>query len=159
MYRIEDRTAYIRLIQKFLGIKENGIFDKKTKEAVKDAQRYGGLIGSGVVDRQTFELLLAKYKDRRIEEADYPLYSFPYKNGDRGEDITVLNNLLRKVLRSYTRDHVLPKGDYYNVYTDMAVDFLQRTFGMERRSYVDKKLFARILDELRAIELEKQNFE
>lgn len=159
MYRIEDKTAYIRLIQRYLGIKENGIFDNQTKEAVKRAQRNEGLVESGVVDRPTFEFLLANYKDRRIEEADYPLYSFPYKNGDRGEDITVLNNFLRKTLRTYTRDHVLPKGDYYNVYTDMAVDFLQRTFGMERRPYVDKKLFARILDELRAIELEKQNFE
>lgn len=159
MYRIEDRTTYIRLIQRYLGIKENGIFDKQTKDAVKRAQRNGGLVESGVVDRQTFELILTNYKDRRIEDSDYPLYSFPYKNGDRGEDITVLNNLLRKVLRSYTQEHVLPKGDFYNSYTDTAVNFLQLTFGMERRPYVDKKLFARILDELRAIELEKQNFE
>ena len=159
MYRIEDRASYIRTVQEYLGINQSGVYDARTRAAVSSAQRAGGLYESGIVDRVTFELILRLFKERSISGYTTILYRFPYKRADQGEDVIILNNLIARALRNLTPDYTPPRGDFYNLYTEDAVDFLQSAFGYAREPFVDKALFMRILDELEAIELEKQDFE
>ena len=69
MYRINDRSAAIESVQRYLRVAGNpdvfvaptGVFDDNTKLSVIDFQQKNGLDADGVVDKNTFDLLFAAF--------------------------------------------------------------------------------------------------
>ena len=77
---------------------------------------------------------------------------FPLKLGDSGPDVERLNVTLIQ-LSKYYADMVNPESDaFFSRLTENSVKAMQRTFYEEESGIVSKKLFKRLLREVRARE-------
>lgn len=147
MYLIFEKDETIKVIQGYLGIVESGNYDSNTKNAVIDFQKKNGLNQSGRVDKETFELLRQSYYRRLASDSDAnadALHSFPYKKNDFGNDISVINSHISTALENYTYYERLPKGAYFDIYTERAIERLRDIFSLEGDYMLDKTLYARI---------------
>lgn len=151
MYNIEDRRGAIAAIQHLLGINESGIYDEKTRAAVIASQSEGGVPETGIVDYHTFLIIRDSYHERlnHIEaEARLSVPHFPYKAGDKGIDIEIINADIRAALPHYTHEDIVPRGDYYTSYTAAAVRRLRQIYLLPDSSYVDKDLYFRLIRDI-----------
>ena len=89
MKRLDDKASYIKEIQRFLmkvqkdsGIVfETGVYDEKTKDAVRIFKKENGMTEDTTVDRETYELLYSKYKDTDFDGRR------SMSPADRGDDV------------------------------------------------------------------------
>ncbi len=134
MRKIEDKSAFIEEIQLFLIgvtkdgealISKNGIYDEKTKLAVKNFKRENGMPEDSVVDYETFELLYLKYLEAGKLEAR------TMQRGDRGNDVLELNMLLRGVGSAYSEFIDYEHTDYFSSDTERSIYYLKEIFGFE----------------------------
>jgi peptidoglycan hydrolase-like protein with peptidoglycan-binding domain len=140
-----ERDA-IRNVQKYLrhlsfhsseinDLPVDGIWDSATKEALKVFQREEGLYESGIVDRETWDLLKQRY-DESVAMNSPPAYlalfprfpiGFEIKPGDRGYLVVTVQHLLRELERLYFFPD-LPSdiSGEYDEQTESAVKEFQR---------------------------------
>lgn len=146
MKRLDDKAAYIKEIQRFLmkaqkdgGIVfETGIYDEKTKAAVKRFKKENGMVEDTLVDRETYELLYAKYKDTDFEEHR------TMQSSDRGDDVLELNMMLRSVAAQYFDIETPRLSDYYSTLTESGVRELKKRFRMPEGEGADPKFVKRL---------------
>ena len=155
MYFISEKQNAIKTVQKFLGETETGVYNKRTKDKVKQHQAENNLQESGIVDYETFISLKEKYLKEGDGHIIFP--RFPYKKGDSGTEIAILNALLTEIIREYTFDGIAPSGEYYGENTVDAVIRLREIFMLKHSVEIDKELFFMLLAEKNAINLSKTN--
>ena len=139
MYRIEDKSAAVREVQRFLiviaerddtvpQLPADGFYSEELRLAVMEYQRRKGLPASGSVDKETFDLLYSEYSEILLEEErkkgviNYA--SFPLKLGDSGGDVRNLNTTLSE-LSLYYKNVNSPSGGFYSKVTEEAVKSMQ----------------------------------
>lgn len=145
MKMINDKEAYVREIQRFIigidrdtAVVENGIYDEKSKLAVRNFKEQNGLVQDSTVDYETYTLLYEKYKESKINQ------SRTLRRGDSGEDVTMLNTMLSSVGGEYSDVVKPPVSDYYSERTEMAVLRMREIFDMERATYADLVFYERL---------------
>lgn len=151
MYMITDKSSGIRAVQRLLGINQNGIYDERTVESVKELQRESGLEVNGVVDYKTFVVLLKRHREntsKEISGVSDGIGNFPYERGRGGDDVVQLHRYMSFLLSEYNYEYIHPKGRYFNADTEKAVAFLRNVFGLVEGSIIDKVLYARIKREI-----------
>lgn len=156
MYRIENKREYIKRIQKYLGVNQTGFTDVQTVNAIKALQKKHDVVESGVLSYKTFKWLISDYRNRIRLSFPTVISAFPYSKGDQGKDVTTLNAAIYDVLKELKYQGHLPRGDFYNEYTERAVKALRNIFGFKDENYVDKLLYLRIVEEMNAIMLRKK---
>ncbi len=147
MYTIGNRAGAIKTVQRYLGLSESGIFDDKTRVAVKEFQSARNLEITGVVDYISFVLLRSHFyenENARNAAKIAPTLKFPVKFGDSGPQITRLNSELSEALANYSFYGILPRGSFYNSYTSGAVVRLREIFGLKSGDVVDEELYMRL---------------
>ncbi len=162
MYRMQDRKAAIREIQKYLyelalsgeypipHRLPDGIYEEETAAGVRVFQERCGLPVTGVVDRITFEKLYAAYSSlKRREGSALDREAFPLKEGCSCAEAEELNAMLCELAGSY-RDIQLFHGEIYSAQTAANVRKIQRHFGQDETGETDEELFLRIRLEVRA---------
>ena len=150
MYPINNKSAAVKTVQRYLLLPESGIFDDKTRTAIKEFQSERNLEPTGVVDYKSFIELQSRYKtigDSLKSGKIAQGFIFPLKSGDNGDGIAILNSVLSQVLEKYSYYEILPRGNYYNVYTVKAVSRLRQIFGLKVGNDVDAEFYARLLRE------------
>jgi peptidoglycan hydrolase-like protein with peptidoglycan-binding domain len=150
MYTIDNKGEAIKTVQRYLGLSENGIYDDKTRTAVKEFQSLNDLVTTGEVDFVSFSKLRTHYFDReRAKSARrlLPGARFPLQPGDGGSQVDALNSELAAALKKYSFYGIFPRGYYYNAYTSEAVIRLREIFGLEIKDIVDEELYMRVLRE------------
>ncbi len=168
-YELFDTEMAIREVQTFLHFirdkKHNeitrvaidGIFGKETEDAVREFQRIYGLYESGVVDRETFELLNKIYLELLLEynASEFVITSegFPLSLGSQNNDVLVLNIMLIELGKNYSDIGDVRKSNYYSTETENAVTNLQKIFRIEENGIVDALFYDRLRDELIFIQL------
>ena len=151
MYYISEKNEAVKIIQKYLGISESGNYDEKTKEEVIKQQKFYGLNPSGIVDIKTYEALREGYYRNHSSElnaAPDALYKFPYKRNDYGEDIAIINSYLAKALDNFNYYEKIPRGNYFDIYTERAILKLREIFSLKGDNTLDKDLYWRIKREI-----------
>ena len=167
MYAIYDKALAIREIQRYLlliseeeaAINEvpvDGIYGEATRNAVSEFQKISDLPQTGTVDRLTFDMLylraLSIERERDASLAVTEIESFPLKLGDKGSDVERLNITLIQ-LSQYYIDMIKPEsGAFFSRLTEESVKEMQRTFFEEESGIVSKRLFERLMREVRARE-------
>ncbi len=167
MYEVNDKTSAIKEVQKFLHIisdKVNleipriavdGVYGDETFGAVKIFQELYGLEKSGLVDRETFDMLFLLYSNAAddFNRSGYLLTEagFPLKLGDNSNDVLALHLIMNEISCAYTDICETLRGTYYSLSTENAVKNLQKIFLHEITGEVDALLYERMQTELAAI--------
>ena len=156
-YSIYDKTAAINRVRLFLGLSANGTYDIEVIEKIKSIQKKSGLLQSGIVDYETFKLLVQEYNNELIKrkggEVLFGENNFPFRFGNRGNNIILLNTMLREVLQEYTYEGDLPTGAFYSRNTENSVSRLRKVFGLKDSNTVDEEFLYRLKQETEANKL------
>lgn len=146
MKRLDDKASYIKEIQRFLmkvqkdsGIVfETGVYDEKTKTAVRIFKKENGMTEDTTVDRETYELLYSKYKDTDFDGRR------SMSPADRGDDVLELNMMLRSVAAQYFDIETPKLSDYYSSLTEIGVKEMKKRFRMPEGEGADPKFIKRL---------------
>ena len=164
MYKMYDTSAAIREIQIYLdkiGVTENyiapsGVYDDVTRAAVIKFQEKFEIPMSGIVSKETFDLLYREFLMEKIIEKSSvntrQSHFYPYKLGDFGDHIKQFNNELISVLDYFGIYHTLRSSSYYSEQTEEAHLTLRRVFGLEDGG-ADELFHDRLLTEIKYINL------
>ena len=168
MYKMYDKAAAIREIQRYLGkisttegyISPSGVYDLKTRDAVLRFQKNNGLRESGIVDLESFNALYNSYQNEleiskmieNIGQNQKP----PYLLGDYGDFILSLNKMLADLLSFYGVHHSIRESSYYSKATEDGHLSLRRIFGLSEGA-VDHEFINRLTKETRFLKKD-ENF-
>lgn len=149
MYSIFDKQSAVNQILKYLGFRENGVFGERARILVRELQRENGLTESGIVDYETFNILLRDYKARQAKALARRtgLNSFPYSFGDSGSDVAVINSYVSDVLMRYSSELPSPREAYFTRDTERAILFLRGVLGLAPSVEVDEEFWVRLMQE------------
>lgn len=170
MYRIDDKAAAIREVQKYLraASRENesiplvavdGTYGTETADAVRAFQKCKSLPETGVVNYATFTSLYETYIVHEESKALNSLPShgdFPLRLGDTGEGVVLLHSLLRMLGKYYPDLGRIPQTSAFSDDTEKAVRYLQTVFILDPSGIVTKKLYLRMERELAACRMANQ---
>ena len=165
MYRINDKKAAIKEIQKYLYVISDAMYDKKlprvsitsvfdseTTAAILKYQELNGLKESGIVDYNTFTSLYRDYssiiKEKSVSDFIVGETPFPLSKGTQSEDVRALHIIINELTDRFDSIENVGYGAYYSTATVNAVKTLRRIFGFEITETVDKQLYERLRKEL-----------
>ena len=157
MYRINDKKAAIREIQRYLSIISqddpmlphvtvDGFFGDETMIAVTEFQRKRDLAVTGKVDRRTFDMLFAEYTAaENAGRAGYKSISGggTYAVGSSGPDVGIINLLITE-LSEYYDSIVAVSGDFFTRETEEALKQMQGILGYEASGTADEELISEL---------------
>ena len=113
MYRIEDKAAAVKNVQRYLAMNESGVYDDETRDKVMSFQSQASINETGIVDYETFIELRKRFYDGKnaiLASKSTQNVKFPILPGDSGTEILRLNSALGEVLSNYTYTDLLPRG-------------------------------------------------
>ncbi len=171
MYQLNDKQSAIKEIQRFLYVisqKEktvpyvsvDGYYGDETRLAVLEFQRLYFLEESGTVEKETYDMLYKTYLEilDEVNASENGLNSdnFPLKSGDSGNDVAILNSLLRE-LHQYYRDLPLPYGDFFSKQTENSVKEMQKHLFEDESGIVTESFLGKLKKEANNRESFKSN--
>lgn len=153
-YQNNDRRAVVTHLQKMLRaiqiadgkavtVPIDGIFAASTTEAVRVFQRQNGLPITGAIDKDTYDLLYARFLEAEFAQSDpLPIYLFEkgqsVKKGESNDFVLLLKGLLNTLTVSYDGFSPLPMTKDYDDETETAVTDLQTRNRLPPTGIVDK---------------------
>jgi hypothetical protein len=158
MYRIEDKAAAIKEVQRYLSslidsvhIAENGSYDANTREAVVRFQNMRGLAPIGTVDYQTFSLLYEAFRENQLKnavrETSIGYRSFPITRDSTPEEIKSVNSKIQEILKYYGAEITQHTFSVFNAEVEESIMILREIFRLEGEAVIDEILFWRIVRE------------
>jgi len=164
MYRLGDKWAAVREIQKYLHfvsdritdevprISIDGFFGEETKAAVKAFQKYKGIRESGEVDYETFTLLYEDFLGARFlynaEKYAIDNTLFPFKLGDTGNEVLLLNLMIDEITKIFKDVTPVDVKPYFSKATESAVKDIRKIFMLNGDLEIDLLLYDRMKYEL-----------
>ncbi|WP_061995300.1 peptidoglycan-binding protein [Clostridium sp. ATCC 25772] len=141
--------TYLQSISKFYkeipSIEVDGVFGKRTKNAVMAFQRIFGLSEDGKVGLNTWEKLLEVYNslsgDRNINMSDilYPYPGVDLELGDMNGYVNVLQQYINVIAKNNYKVNEVEVTGEFNDETYNAVKQLQRELGLKVTGIVDER--------------------
>lgn len=153
--------TYLNAIAKFYKeiptIAVDGIYRKRTRNAVSSFQRVFGLSPTGEVDFNDWNKLISVYKslgdekdNKRIENIyDYP--GFPITIEDEDGYVTILQKYINILSKNNYRVHQVNVTGYFNEETELAIKNLQKEFDLPPTGKVDETTWNKILSIYKAL--------
>lgn len=137
-------------------INPDGIYGRKTAEAVKLFQNEQSLLPTGEVDFKTWKRLMQKAQE--AEQAILPPknivpiadFDLPLKFGDENGYVEVLQKLLNLALKSIKGFEALEEDGSFKSKTQEATRCWQRICRFEETGIVDKKTWNSLVEYQRA---------
>ncbi len=127
---------------------ENGIFDTRMEEAVKEFQRNFRMEPDGVIGKGTWYKIASIYNSvRKLSELGEEGERLPsqdlrfrrvLKEGDRGEDVDILQYMLNVFAEFYSTIPTVLIDSRFGKTTTNAVKAYQRTFGLDEDGIVGR---------------------
>ena len=145
-YLAYDKIAAIKNVQRMLGVRENGVYDSATRDAVLDMQKSEGIAASGIVDQATYYALVRRHAYRELcKKHTVPegFGAFPYDVGDFGDDVMRIISEVSRLLRAYEQQNDV-RGAIYSASVGRSVAILRGIFGFPIATQLDEELYARI---------------
>lgn len=165
-YDVKDRTPFVMQLQKklrslsrwtqdpALSVAVDGIYDKRTREAVSHFQKLYGLDITGVADFLTWESIDDEYRyyaeifgnSRSI--SPFPdTIDFSVGQGERSDLVLLIQIMLNELRTFYDIYGYIPPNGRYGTATAGAVREFQRVGGLDMTGRVDRRTWNRIAEE------------
>lgn len=153
--------TYLNAIAKFYKdvptIAVDGIYRKRTRNAVSSFQRLFGLSTTGEIGYNDWNKLISVYKslgdekdNKRIENIyDYP--GLPIMIEDEDGYVTILQKYINILSKNNYRVHQINVTGYFNEETELAVKKLQKEFDLPPTGKVDETTWNKILSIYKAL--------
>ncbi|WP_315111070.1 peptidoglycan-binding protein [Clostridium intestinale] len=153
--------TYLNAIAKFYKevptIAVDGIYRKRTRNAVSSFQRLFGLSPTGEIGYNDWNKLISVYKslgdekdNKRIENIyDYP--GLPIMIEDEDGYVTILQKYINILSKNNYRVHQVNVTGYFNEETELAVKKLQKEFDLPPTGKVDETTWNKILSIYKAL--------
>ena len=154
-YQNNDKAQAIMQIQQFLRtlqitngdkvtVPVDGIYDSKTKDAVREFQIKSGLPATGTVDKKTYDLLYEKNLDAEFEQSEpLPLYIFQngqsVKKGEKSDFVMLLQIMLNALTIAYDDFAPVEITGIFEDETENAVRAFQSRNNVPPSGIVDKQ--------------------
>lgn len=157
MYRLDDKSAAIKNIQRYLKkvldnneMQVTGIFDKATLNLLNEYQRRYGLSITNYVGYEALSLL---YDSFLKKSAEYQInnLNFPIQKGQASDNIYSINKMISEVLIHYGNFHPYKITRYYSKQTEDDVKRLKIIFGMQDTPSIDIDFYLRLVSEWNSI--------
>lgn len=164
MYRINDKSAAIKTVQKYLSkiygethiISQNGIFDENTVLALNKFQNENNLETKKYIDYQDFVILYDLYvsaiEREKISGSVGIGINYPISRGYRNHEMINVNRMLLDITRHYGHFIPIKINDYFSFYTLQALEIINDIFGMEAIAFIDENIHSRIIKEWKSIQ-------
>ena len=164
-YSLDNQENAIFQIQRILrdleyfssgssGIPLNGIYDSETRDGVRRFQEAYGVNPTGVVDKETWDLLFSVDAARRDASAlARSVYILPKNEkytlypGTKDDIIYVIQFMLNSIKSEHDDFGNIPFNGVYDEETARAVSALQRKFLLDDNAIIDAKTFNALADE------------
>ena len=159
MYRIYDKPEAIKNVQQYLSVVGNpnifvaktGIYDENTRLSVINFQKDKSINQSGIVDKETFDLLYEEYilagKKRKANSFIGTPIDFPIYPGDNSEIMIYVNQLLSNILNYHGKAHRIVPNRFYSSMTGDGVKAIRKIFLMSDENIIDELLYLRMIAE------------
>lgn len=153
MYKVYDKQEAVRQVQLYLAAVEDGrlyvaptgVFDENTRLSVISFQNLRGLEPTGIVDRETFDLLYLEYVDAGERNLLYATHgsfiSFPLLPGQRSDSMMQINRMLAALLNYYGLSHNLRDSNFYSDETASAVKMMRRIYLLPDLNLIDEDFY------------------
>ena len=148
---VYELQTYLRYISRFIKtiplVNPDGIYGPKTTEAVSEFQKKFGLPVTGEADFETWTRIVEVYDEFvRTERELRPVFVYPtdlpgFKEGDRFDEIYVLQVILRRLGRIFGNVHTAKITGVYDADTKRAVDDLAKRYNRDSKNGVDRELW------------------
>ena len=139
-------------------VKPNGIYDEDTRNLVINFQKKYGLIPTGIVDKETWDILHSIDEARRdaTELAKavhlFPMYeSYTIYPDSKDNIIYVIQHMLNEISNEHDDFPEISFTGVYDLPTQNAVKTLQRKGLLESNGILDAKTFNLLADEYERI--------
>lgn len=160
MYRINDKEAAIRELQKCLRvlgydgltIVPSGIYDESTRAAVERFQAENGIPKSGAVDYNTHTRMYERHKENLKTKKTSEKLGLPFLKGAYNEDIREINRCIKKIMDYYGLAHRIQNSAHFSEETERCVVCLRKIFRLPHSKEVDALLLSRIEAEYMSID-------
>ncbi len=160
MYDINDKSAAVREIQRFLTelhygrgdiplIRIDGLYGEATRRAVATFQRNAGLAETGAVDYTTWQALYKeqrRYLDRRRSSRRIPPdLRLPATLGASGEGILNLQRMMNALAERYRLPIRTDQSGVYSYSTQALASAIGRIYRMQEDGSIDGELYDKML--------------
>lgn len=136
----------------FPQVTENGIFDAVTERAVRVIQQAAGLPETGVVDKDTWDVIYDQFRNVSFVVPDListlPLLGFDgvlLRAGSTGERVSLLQQYINAIADTYTDVPQVAEDGVFGAATAAAVREFQHLFGLAADAVVGSNTWASLL--------------
>lgn len=154
----------VRLLQYFLSYislfnpsvqdtRLDGVYGESTAEAVRSFQKSYSLPVTGVVDETTwyeiynvYQGLIRSIPTTYTEGVVVPYGGFALRVGTESEYVTLLQEYLNYIAKTYPQIPIIPVTGYFGAMTYNAVTAFQRLFGLEEDGVADVETWNEIIN-------------
>lgn len=174
MYHITDKKSAVKEIQKYLYVISDtaypeiprvpidGDFDDETRISVEKFQQIMGIEVTGSVNSETFELLYKEYlaviEEKNTVDSIIGDDDFPLEIGSHSEDVRALHIIINELKETYAEIAYVGTGAYYNQTTAEAVKGLREIYMLKPADYVDKEMYSRLQEDIKARRRVKEKY-
>ncbi len=141
-------------------VQQDGFFGEETRNAVIQLQKVFGLPETGVVGKETWDVMYDAYKgvvDSTASESDnfspqlYPYPGTELRIGSRGNDVRLLQVYINQFARNYPDIDLIPVTGVFSNVTQAAVRQVQTFLGLTADGIVGRETWDAMTNQLRIL--------
>lgn len=151
MYTYDDKKETVKLIQRYVGellgrrdVRESGVYDSRTREAVMEYQQKSGLDANGVVNGEVFEKMYTDWLEK-TESSHFESYS----KGDYSPRVREIKSLFKRLWKYYPDTDGFDDNNMFGEDLESEIKRIREIMGLDDSPEFDAKLYDRIIKELK----------
>ena len=157
---IEELQTYLKKIQKTYSINPSGVYDEKTKSAVKDFQSSNGINSTGITDFITFSSIYSQYSNIVEQENiinEYEYFDFPINIGETTAHMPHIVSLLEDLADYYRIDYAYLIPSAYTREASLIVGRLKEIYQLDLSDLsITAQMYSRMVNDALSIKKIKE---